>query len=68
MLFGFLRCQTTQNSSLQIQASVMTTNLNPRVGVTAIIVKQNKYVLIGKRKGSHGAETIQTPGYNHRSI
>lgn len=33
----------------------------PRVGVSAIILKENK-VLLGKRKNSHGAETWCFPG------
>lgn len=30
----------------------------PRVGIAIIIVKDNKYVLMGKRKGSHGSGKI----------
>lgn len=33
-----------------------------RVGVGLLIVKDNKYVLIGKRKNSHGNGTFHTPG------
>ncbi|KAK5992450.1 Nudix hydrolase 1 [Cladobotryum mycophilum] len=36
--------------------------LNPRVGIAAIITDANGRVLVGKRKGSHGAGTWQFPG------
>ncbi|KAM3448861.1 hypothetical protein MY3296_007405 [Beauveria thailandica] len=35
---------------------------NPRVGVAAVIVNNRGQVLLGKRKGSHGAGTWQFPG------
>ncbi|KAM3440566.1 hypothetical protein MY4824_002014 [Beauveria thailandica] len=35
---------------------------NPRVGVAAVIVNNRGQVLVGKRKGSHGAGTWQFPG------
>ncbi|KAL6904855.1 nudix domain-containing protein [Trichoderma evansii] len=35
---------------------------NVRVGVAAVIGNENGKFLIGKRKGSHGAGTLQTPG------
>ncbi|KAM3561827.1 hypothetical protein MY1884_002164 [Beauveria asiatica] len=35
---------------------------NPRVGVAAVIVNNRGQVLLGKRKGSHGAGTLQFPG------
>lgn len=35
----------------------------PRVGVAVFIVKDNKYVLMGKRKGNiHGVGRWQLPG------
>lgn len=35
---------------------------NVRVGVGLLIIKDDKYVLIGKRKNSHGNGTFHTPG------
>eukprot|EP00761_Pharyngomonas_kirbyi_P007276 gb/GECH01007286.1/.p1 GENE.gb/GECH01007286.1/~~gb/GECH01007286.1/.p1 ORF type:complete len:156 (+),score=20.19 gb/GECH01007286.1/:1-468(+) len=32
------------------------------VGVAVFVVKDNQYILIGKRKGSHGSGTWQLPG------
>lgn len=35
---------------------------NPRVGVSVLIQNENGQFLVGERKNSHGAGTVQTPG------
>ncbi|GKT42929.1 nudix hydrolase 1 [Colletotrichum spaethianum] len=35
---------------------------NPRVGVAAIIQRQDGKIVVGKRESSHGAGTLQLPG------
>ncbi|CAO1612627.1 unnamed protein product [Parajaminaea phylloscopi] len=43
-------------------AASSSTPPQPRVGVAAFVVDDRGFVLIGKRKGSHGAGTLALPG------
>lgn len=36
--------------------------MGPKVGVSVILIDKNKKVLVGKRKGSHGAGLLSVPG------
>lgn len=47
----------SSSSSLPLAAS-----RQPRVGVAAFVTDDRGYVLIGKRKGSHGSGTLALPG------
>ncbi|KAK1255188.1 hypothetical protein MKX08_009183 [Trichoderma sp. CBMAI-0020] len=47
---------------LRVAKSISVTPPNPRVGVSTLIQNENGQFLVGQRKGSHGAGTVQTPG------
>ncbi|KAJ2899205.1 Polyketide cyclase/dehydrase and lipid transporter [Zalerion maritima] len=43
-------------------AAASSESLRPKVGIAAIIVNGSGEILVGERKGSHGAGTIALPG------
>lgn len=54
--------QSTANASASTSVPASSAQRHPRVGVGLFLVDDRGYILIGKRKGSHGAGTLALAG------